>query len=66
MSDLYFMQATGRMKLTGASLRQTLAQQSLVGLLLAVGLTGEAPLLSWPTQHEHLLLAIKSISASLR
>lgn len=32
--------ATGRMKLTAASLRQTLGQQSLVGLLLAVGLTG--------------------------
>lgn len=34
------------MKLTGASLRQTLAQQCLVGLLLAVGLTGEASFLS--------------------
>ncbi|BDA41032.1 probable magnesium transporter MgtE [Coccomyxa sp. Obi] len=32
--------ATGRMKLTAASLKQTLGQQSLVGLLLAVGLTG--------------------------
>lgn len=40
-------QATGRMKLTAASLRQTLGQQSLVGLLLAVGLTGATISLAW-------------------
>lgn len=39
-SAAFSAQATGRMKLTAASLRQTLGQQSLVGLLLAVGLTG--------------------------
>lgn len=38
--NLLHTQATGRIKMTTAAIKQTVAQQSLVGLLLASGLTG--------------------------
>lgn len=35
------IQATGKIKLSTAAIKQTVAQQSMVGLLLASGLTGK-------------------------
>ena len=46
------LQATGSIQLSSASIRKTVSQQFLVGLLLAVGLSGAIPYLgNSMTQH---------------
>ena len=50
-SCLLCVQATGRIKATRSAIRQTMAQQCFVGLLLASGLTGRARLCSPCSTH---------------